>query len=62
MTTEERIRYRRIHHYTKELLSLLEDLAKQEDDYDKCMIIKNHIKRVADSLDWFIEDIKEVTR
>ena len=62
MTTEERIRYRRVHHYTKELLSLLEDLAKQEDDYDKCMIIKNHIKRIAGSLEWFKEDIKELTR
>ena len=62
MTQEERIRYRRVHHYTKELLSLLEDLAKQEDDYDKSMIIKNHIKRVAGSLEWFKEDIKELTR
>ena len=62
MTTEERIRFRRVHHYTKELLSLLEELAKQEDDYDKSMIIKNHIKRVAGSLEWFKEDIKELTR
>ena len=62
MTQEERIRFRRVHHYTKELLSLLKDLAKQENDYDKAMIIKNHIKRIAGSLDWFIEDIKELTR
>ena len=62
MTQEEKIRYRRVHHYTKELLSLLEDLSKQEDDYDKSMIIKNHIKRIAGSLDWFIEDINELLR
>ena len=62
MTTEERIRFRRVHHYTKELLSLLEDLAKQEEDYNKCIIIKNHIKRVAGSLDWFKEDINELLR
>ena len=62
MTKEEKIRYRRVHHLTKELLQLLEELAKQEDDYDKCMLIKNHIKRVAASLDWFIEDINELLR
>lgn len=62
MTQEEKIRFRKVHHYTKELLSLLKDLAKQEDDYDKCIIIKNHIKRIAGSLDWFIEDINELLR
>ena len=62
MTTEERIRYRRVHHYTKELLSLLEDLAKQEEDYEKSIIIERHIKRIASSLDMFIQDINKLLR
>lgn len=62
MTTEERIRYRKVYQSTKELLSHLEDLEKQEDDYEKSIIIERHIKRVADSLDKFIEDVNKLLR
>ena len=62
MTTEERIRYRRVYHLTKELLSHLEDLEKQEDSYEKSIIIERHIKRVASSLDLFIQDINKLLR
>ena len=62
MTNEERIRYRRAHHITKELLSHLEDLAKQEDDYEKSIIIERHIKRVASSLDLLIQDVNKLLR
>ena len=60
MTTEERIRFRKVHHYTKELLSLLKDLAKQEDDYEKSIITERHIKRVSNSLDMFIKDVNKI--
>ena len=62
MTTAERIRYRRVYQLTKELLSHLEDLAKQEDDYEKSIIIERHIKRIAGSLDLFIQDINKILR
>ena len=62
MTKEEKTRYLRAHHLTKELLSHLEDLAKQEDDYEKSILIERHIKRVANSLDMFIQDINKLLR
>lgn len=47
---------------TKELISLLEDLANNEYNYNKCKIIKDHIYRIRGSLEWFKEDIGDLTR